>query len=384
MTSDESSRPDYLAFPLAAAFAAGRALNQLRFHMTQAWLLISLEEASRVNEKWDHLTYVSRSLVPVRQRESIQEAILRIRRAWDLSFDNGAHKETLFESFETASRAIDCGEENAAALDKAAWLSLGEPDELVTTVRSQMQVFCSDRQILAMNLGELIDRGMYPETIYREMYSPQVAPRLEGPGGWEGCLTPRVPATFFPDRLRMITDFPPSHGWVGEILHRCSEMYLDTSAISPEPLSDMDSVRRFVETIDRVLNQQFVAESDSAAESSKAGVALELPTVKFAGHLGITLDDSERLVRRNGVEVILPPLQWEILALLLKGKGKVVDYDILDNAWVNAGKPKPDKKRRSDEVGVLRKSLKGLELDVKPRTKLGYWLKDKEREDTEP
>lgn len=89
----------------------------------------------------------------------------------------------------------------------------------------------------------------------------------------------------------------------------------------------------------------------------------------------LTLDSRNRILTRNGTEIPLPPLEFDVLAVLMKNKNRTVSRDrILNEIW---GQDYFGDIRTVDvRIANLRKKL-GLAEEIRTISKAGYRLEER-------
>lgn len=89
----------------------------------------------------------------------------------------------------------------------------------------------------------------------------------------------------------------------------------------------------------------------------------------------LTLDNSNRRLHRNGEEINLPPLEFDVLAVLMKNKNRTVSRErILNEIW---GQDYFGDIRTVDvRIANLRKKL-GLAEEIRTISKAGYRLEER-------
>lgn len=89
----------------------------------------------------------------------------------------------------------------------------------------------------------------------------------------------------------------------------------------------------------------------------------------------LTLDNSNRRLSRNGEEINLPPLEFDVLAVLMKNKNRTVSRErILNEIW---GQDYFGDIRTVDvRIANLRKKL-GLAEEIRTISKAGYRLEER-------
>ena len=89
----------------------------------------------------------------------------------------------------------------------------------------------------------------------------------------------------------------------------------------------------------------------------------------------LTLDTANRRLTRNGVEIPLPPLEFDVLAVLMKNKNRTVSRDrILNEIW---GQDYFGDIRTVDvRIANLRKKLE-LSEEIRTISKAGYRLEER-------
>lgn len=89
----------------------------------------------------------------------------------------------------------------------------------------------------------------------------------------------------------------------------------------------------------------------------------------------LTLDNSNRKLTRNGTEISLPPLEFDVLAVLMKNKNRTVSRDrILNEIW---GEDYFGDIRTVDvRIANLRRKL-GLAQEIRTIAKAGYRLEER-------
>ena len=89
----------------------------------------------------------------------------------------------------------------------------------------------------------------------------------------------------------------------------------------------------------------------------------------------LTLDNSNRKLMRNGVEIPLPPLEFDVLAVLMKNKNRTVSRDrILNEIW---GQDYFGDIRTVDvRIANLRRKL-NLAEEIRTIAKAGYRLEER-------
>ena len=96
------------------------------------------------------------------------------------------------------------------------------------------------------------------------------------------------------------------------------------------------------------------------------------PVYRFRG---LTLDAANRKLTRNGLEIPLPPLEFDVLAVLMKNKNRTVSRDrILNEIW---GQDYFGDIRTVDvRIANLRKKL-NLAEEIRTISKAGYRLEER-------
>ncbi len=96
--------------------------------------------------------------------------------------------------------------------------------------------------------------------------------------------------------------------------------------------------------------------------------------IKSVSILGVDIDFEERCVRKNGAEIPLKPLEFELLRLLVKNKNIAISREkLLNMVW---GVDYVGETRTVDvHIGQLRKKL-GWGEHIKTVSKVGYRLED--------
>lgn len=89
----------------------------------------------------------------------------------------------------------------------------------------------------------------------------------------------------------------------------------------------------------------------------------------------LTLDKGNRTLTQNGTQIILPPLEFDVLAVLMKNKNRTISRDrILNEIW---GQDYFGDIRTVDvRIANLRKKL-NLSNEIRTISKAGYRLEDK-------
>ena len=89
----------------------------------------------------------------------------------------------------------------------------------------------------------------------------------------------------------------------------------------------------------------------------------------------LTLDNSNRRLSRNGEEISLPPLEFDVLAVLMKNKNRTVSRErILNEIW---GQDYFGDIRTVDvRIANLRKKL-NLPKEIRAISKAGYRLEER-------
>lgn len=89
----------------------------------------------------------------------------------------------------------------------------------------------------------------------------------------------------------------------------------------------------------------------------------------------LTLDNGNRTLTQNGTEIILPPLEFDVLAVLMKNKNRTVSRDrILNEIW---GQDYFGDIRTVDvRIANLRKKL-NLSDEIRTISKAGYRLEER-------
>jgi hypothetical protein len=171
-------KPAQYANPLAAAYASGRLLNNLAWHMQQAWLLLSntRPEGQRHFEEslvvFRDLSDAIRQCTPDRARQTKEDRIRDECLEWQGVFGGILHRGDLEE--EDATYRRHCGEaRRGAEIDflafyREACIRLAQP-VLVRhrNIRRKVCVGLPDRALLALSLGEVVDRGLRQHDVYR-------------------------------------------------------------------------------------------------------------------------------------------------------------------------------------------------------------------------
>jgi hypothetical protein len=170
-------RPKALG-PFAAAYWAGRLLNEIDWHMQQAWLLPARSTgASRrhCQAAYDILTdlpAVLRRAVAPSATEGLTDLILAKRDDWASLFEASPHLEAIDSA--AGYLEYELSHEGAVidplALREFCWgNALAPVRELIEQLVRAVEASLDEIPRLVLALGRWVDRGLHPREVYRHM-----------------------------------------------------------------------------------------------------------------------------------------------------------------------------------------------------------------------
>jgi hypothetical protein len=235
---------------LLAAYEAGKLLNQLDWHLQQAWLLLALDS----HEASEHYQAVFQILtdLPARvnpavaaiDQERLCNFVLGKRDEWERYFRSPGHRSEIestadFVKYELSQEFADI---DPRRLREEFWAdALRMIRNFPEDVYAAVAAILSEHSRQALALGRWIDRGIHPREVYRDM-SRSVPQELTDPPPFLGVNPFQVvtgmepPSTSSHDSpctpiLRKVTagEFPPEQGWFEGVCFRWDELGLAPS-----------------------------------------------------------------------------------------------------------------------------------------------------------
>jgi hypothetical protein len=226
-----------IAYPLVAAYEAGRLLNQLDWHLQQAWLLHWLLQrgahghAAEVGDTLTQLTSTLRQAVPLTVRERVHESCLACRDEWSSHFGSPGH----FDEIDNQSRFLrdELSQDGEIAPDAVRAEVWGDALRAVKPIAQKLyeaaEAVLDERSRLALGLGRCIDCGLRPRDVFRHMSrEPAECCASPSPGVSPWSLPAEAASTSSPFLLRGVApgEIPPEQGWLEEVQARWAELGL--------------------------------------------------------------------------------------------------------------------------------------------------------------
>jgi len=280
--------------PLDAAYAVGRLLNQLDWHLQQAWLLPASDckearrHAATVGDILTQLRLTLRQAMSGTVRERVHEVILGRCDHWATHFGSVGHSDEIYAQaallrYElTQDSEIDPDAIRAEYWADALRSVKGFAPQLFEAVENVLD----ETSRLALGLGRCIDRGLRPREVHRYMSrKPAECCTSPSPDVDPWCLPEEaadkvadLTCTASPFLLRAVAPgtIPPEQGWLEEVLARWAELGLAVELPGPGDAPD-GKPNGSASDQDRIT---FVEEVDRAAREGLAGLPVT-PT-----HLG--------------------------------------------------------------------------------------------------
>lgn len=168
--------------PHVAAYVSGRLLNQLAFHLQQAWFLpTDRDQVEAVAQISNRLGRTVREIVPVALREQLQGDVNR----WAESMLEAIRSDWHHDDLADCNSKLLATHGDASPIEARADYLLFVDAEL-SSLREAILAPLSDIPRLCLHLGECIDRGIRPKNIHLSLDSirdPPGPPTACGPGG---------------------------------------------------------------------------------------------------------------------------------------------------------------------------------------------------------
>ncbi len=232
--------------PLVAAYAAGRLLNRLEWHLQQAWLLPAIDMGQASDQERavsSILGNLAPTLEPALSTEAelkLRERLLAERDEWYRTFLSPGHLSRI-EDVANLIRYEIAQQPDILLHSFLEQYWRHEIDWVEAFASKAIQLILADleeRGQRALELGRWVDRGVHPRAAYRFMCRPtktSVEEPLLGPldpfsGAYGGIITENIPEditpALFPITAGMIR---PDPGWMDQLRHSWREMGLAVS-----------------------------------------------------------------------------------------------------------------------------------------------------------
>jgi hypothetical protein len=268
---------------LVAAYEAGRLLNQLDWHLQQAWLLPAItwkearQHATEVSDILSALARIVRPALAATAGIQLSESILAQRDRWDRDFGSIWHIGKIegksdYIRYELAQE-VDC--DLPAFLEDNWRVELYWVENFSTAISTSILAELDERGQRALELGLWVDRGVRPRAAYRYLCRETKPPAAEAaPPPVDNSCWLEVDGTAHPPNA--FRDLPPvlytiatetivpEYGWLDQVRHCCRAMEFPISlfesleALLQEARASVTEPRvaRFVESLDELLRDE--------------------------------------------------------------------------------------------------------------------------------
>jgi hypothetical protein len=238
---------------LAAAYDVGRLLARFVFHAQQAELGID-DHPQHAREVLYELKDTARGLRDVPDRRGFQARLARVVDEYVRRFETEFMAESvhLLWSEEVYDPALDG--DPSASLESTVWPALEAADRLWELLRQGT----GDREVLAMELGEVVEEGVCPRPV-----APQCFRKKEG---------------FIHRRGREPGEHAPADGWERKVRRLAAEVGVEKLVSLSPPLEPADDggegvdVRGVVDGLHTALRGA-LASTDAGTTFADEGVA---------------------------------------------------------------------------------------------------------------
>jgi hypothetical protein len=269
--------------PLVAAFEAGRLLNQLDWHLQQAWLLPAInlhaakQHAQEVAQCLTELTGHLCTVLPVPVRKGFLHFLTTQRHEWGTLLFSVAHRDSVNDAVVDIQQVLSQGGDvSPSRFREECWAKalrwvIGFAPYLYETVHVNLD----DNGQRALLLGHWLDQGLHPREVYRLMCRPPsvAANPPQARISPLGCGTQNPPTTMLsqdteaPAPLFPLTgEMIPDPGWsdvAGRMLREYELKEDDQSEaeliLGPEILSSSEKLAEYLEAIRKGLAKKPVA-----------------------------------------------------------------------------------------------------------------------------
>jgi hypothetical protein len=267
---------------LVAAYDTGSLLNQLDWHLQQAWLLPAIdwqEARQHAKEVADILSALARTLRPTLDATAemqLSESMLGRKDEWNRAFGslghaNGIHGRSAAICNELAQE-VDC--DLPAFLEENWRVELHWLENFSAGISRSILAELEEHGHRALELGRWVDRGVRPRAAYRYMCREtkpppaEPAPPCEDNSCWLEFDRAHPPNAFreLPPILYAIATetIGPEDGWMDQVRHCCRAMAFPASlfdsleALAREACESAAETRvtRFIANLDELIRDE--------------------------------------------------------------------------------------------------------------------------------
>jgi hypothetical protein len=352
---------------LVAAYRVGALLNQLDWHMQQAWIIRTSSGARKHDERaceaFVALGTMVRWSVALKQRDGLQAFVVEKSRCWKKGFNSGCHREEHAEAIKELWNELDRadGMDGDVIRTQVCQTLLRFVTDLHKQVRTTITEALEDFGKLALGLGECVDRGVRPAGIYQFLYSP---PRPKPVVLHKGESLWSIPAAGSPiDRHaeepenylgnRTYRARGPETGWHEDLTQRWAELGLPTKLIQTLLNYKARKSAHLLKDIDQLAEQQLT--KLHFRQVSDRGPRLSIANTTQS----VTLDGEQYSIK--------DPAAFQIFKAIAKAKGEIITSE--EFRHLPACKGRVDRK-----IQTLPAALQKV-ISRKGGPGGGYWLK---------
>lgn len=245
-----------------AAWNAGRWLNQLLFHMVQAWLAVDFNHANRAVSLFVSLVSVLRQAAV---NEDAGDQLARIldeeRENWIGTFGSLEHADALAAANRELADSMCLPQTRGNVREEVIGDLLAQVHGVRAVLRRAVENRTPNLQSQFIRFGEALDQGLYPPTVYRDM--PYALSGGESAVGSEASdpSPPQRERTTAAGNLPEVWYLPsgsieaatgrPTERWFTELIHCWSVTGLPGDLPRLESFGQDNDIPQIVEAIDR-------------------------------------------------------------------------------------------------------------------------------------
>jgi hypothetical protein len=281
---------------LEAAYEAGRLLNQINWHMQQAWLLWSRlpHQSSALDRQTRQalcqLALALRRTQGVRDRDRAQKPANAALQGWQDWYRSLGHRDALENQANELRYLHTYGPEIGffETRNELCSEALKPVTALYADLRQSIRSELSDSALQALELGECVDRVVRPPNVFRYLYQPEPLQRHLAPGDNPFTRTTVLPAAissepewyehYLANRSLQAGEIPPQDGWRVELEQRWGELGLPSVALSEIlGITTELNTETLVVRVDQVDQAARASLASFSSEGREAGPALRSP-----------------------------------------------------------------------------------------------------------
>jgi hypothetical protein len=377
--------------PLAAAYDVGRRLSRLGFYANQAWPLDDWELFEWRHELHDLAIIVQECSSDVLQQDAFRDTfdrfVQQLRGTFraDGHWDDVARANASLKQWGEGPSDIPLGEMCAEISNELTRTPRGMIDEF----RRSFDQLLENRQRHVFRLGELIEQGANPPTIYREMLEdavrhPQVVEQaIEPTMSWEGFLDGRhsaggaIRSIILPTQRYDSSQRRPPEEWFADLRFKWNRCGLGEELLGEflQPLRDSSNPSAFADHICRLHSAAM-----AALESVTLSEMDELAGGDTPGHyLGLRFNSRELTVNREGRVGALrfgrSRMLFNLCFELARRGDACTSMDWLRQNWAKIGKAgNPNAQTVYDALSKLGNKIQDIGISVDNAPTYGWRL----------